>query len=56
VEIEYKIENGNIIPVDFTTKGLMPGALSNVKLRQEWAEAQKVGVDFSVVQFDKFCI
>jgi len=23
-------------------------------LREEWATAEKVGVDFSVVQFDKF--
>ena len=26
-----KDENGNIIPVDFTTDGLVPGALSNAK-------------------------
>ena len=26
-----KDEDGNVIPVDFTTKGLMPGALSNPK-------------------------
>jgi hypothetical protein len=74
-----KDENGNIIPVDFTTAGLMPGALSNPKpfkcgmpfgitltiaisvrspkhekiLREDWAEAQRVGVDFSSVHFDK---
>jgi hypothetical protein len=75
-----KDENGNDIPVDATTEGLVPGALSNPKLfkcctipgfgwglivaitvrskkrerilRQEWAEAKKVGVDFSGVQFE----
>lgn len=26
-----KDENGNIIPVDFTTDGLVPGAMSNAK-------------------------
>jgi len=26
-----KDEDGNIIPVDFTTEGLMPGGLSNAK-------------------------
>jgi len=72
-------ENGNIIPVDFTTDGLVPGALSNAKpfqccrspfsmlvnlaitprsqkradiLRREWAEAQKVGVDFSSIRYE----
>ena len=94
-----KDENGNIIPVDFTTDGLVPGALSNAKpfaccmfpssppfppfrcpggcflflvvvwrligvaitvrsqkranvLRKEWAEAQKVGVDFSTIRYE----
>jgi hypothetical protein len=74
-----KDENGNDIPIDFSTDGLVPGALSNVKpfkcctipryitnsaitprsakheriMRQEWAEAEKQGVDFSHVQWDK---
>lgn len=74
-----KDADGNIIPVDCTTKGLMSGALSNPKtykccilpyelsdvaitvrspnheriLREEWAAAQKTGVDFTTVQFDK---
>ena len=78
--IDYaRDENGNILPVDFTTEGLVPGALSNAKpfkccmfplwncgnvaitprsekraaiLRREWAEAQKVGVDFSSIRYE----
>jgi len=75
-----KDENGNVIPIDFSTDGLVPGALSNVKpfkccniplvyclieaitvrspkheriLREEWAAAEKVGVDWSHIQWDK---
>jgi hypothetical protein len=74
-----KDKNGEIIPIDFSTDGLVPGALSNVKpfkccnsspllsnlaitvrspkheriLRQEWATADKVGVDWSQIQWDK---
>jgi hypothetical protein len=77
---QAKDVDGNIIPIDFSTDGLVPGALSNVRpfqccissnnemlieaitvrsprrekiLRQEWEEAQKIGVDFSHVQWDK---
>jgi hypothetical protein len=74
-------ENGNILPVDFTTDGLLPGAMCTAIpfqcctppfqfgclmlaitvrspkhekiLRQEWMEAEKVGVDFSHMQWDK---
>jgi len=74
-----KDENGDPIPVDFTTDGLIPGAMSNAKpfqccripsrlpeltiaitprspkreriMREEWAQAQKIGVDFSNIRF-----
>jgi hypothetical protein len=74
--------DGNVVPVDFTTKAFVPGALATPKpfkccnadyvslanckaitprsakhakiLREEWAHAQRVGVDFSTVRFDKF--
>jgi len=29
--IEHARENGKIVPVDFTTDGLVPGAMSNAK-------------------------
>jgi len=76
-----KDENGNIIPVDFSTDGMLPGAMSNAKpfecctallltaltnlaitprsakrermMREEWAQAEKSGVDFSSIQFEK---
>ena len=64
-----KDENGNDIPVDFTLKGVMPGATSVAKpfkcsikvrsakreaiLRGEWADAEKNGIQFEEINFAK---
>jgi len=64
-----KDENGNDIPVDFTLKGVMPGATSvarpykcSIKVRSakhekifrdEWDEAQRNGIQFEDINFAK---
>lgn len=78
-----KDENGEPIPVDFTTAGLRPGFMSNPKpyrcgivpvelrtnafllaitvrtaqhekvFREEWAEAEREGIQFEYVDYDK---
>ena len=64
-----KDENGNIIPIDFTLKGVMPGATSVAKpykcsikprspkyeaiFRKEWENAQRNGIQFEEINFAK---
>jgi hypothetical protein len=64
-----KDSNGNEIPVDFTLKGVMPGATSVAKpyqcsikvrsakhekvLRREWADAERDGIQFEEINFAK---
>ena len=64
-----KDANGNDIPVDFTLKGVMPGATSVARpykcsikvrsgrheevLRREWADAERDGIQFEEINFAK---
>jgi len=64
-----KDEHGDEIPVDFTLKGVMPGATSVARpykcsitprspkheqiFRREWEEAQRDGIQFDEINFAK---